>query len=406
VIGGLHFPVLRLLLLCVWGRLLVGIPTKGRFLPGGLTTFDKVFVAWVISSVITFTLLWAYMGAFINKLGFMFNAFGIYFFFRHVLRTHEDAVRLVRALAIICALIGVLMVIEQTTDRNLLSSFGQPAKPDIRVGRIRSQGPFMHSIIAGTVGAMLIPVFFGLWWTSRKSRVYAGIGVIAGTIMTITSASSTPIIGYAAGVAGTFMWPLRRRMRQIRWAVVGVLIALQMVMKAPVWALIARVDITGGSTGYHRFELVDNFIRHFGDWWLVGTRDNAKWGFDMWDTCNWYVSAGESGGLIGLALFIAIIVLSFANVGRCLRSKSSESNTKHFAWSLGAALFGLSISFIGIAFFDQSTVFLYVLLAMITNSAAIARQAKLQPASAALPKPDSAKSRYCGFSTEPTRFVS
>ena len=35
--------------------------------------------------------------------------------------------------------------------------------------------------------------------------------------------------------------------------------------------------------------LVDQCIRHLGDWWLLGVKNFDKWGFDMWDTSNQYV---------------------------------------------------------------------------------------------------------------------
>jgi hypothetical protein len=380
IVGGLHFMILRIILLCAWMRLLVGMGGGMRFLPSGLTTFDKVFMAWVVSCVITYTILWADTAALIYKLGFLYNAFGIYFLFRHVVRTRQDVVRLVRTLAIICAVIGVLMSIEQVTGQNALSIFGLPVQSEIRAGRIRSQGPFLHSIIAGTTGAILIPVFVGLWQSSRKSRVYAVIGVIAATLMTITSASTTPVAAYLAGVGAICMWPLRRHMRQIRWAVAGLLLGLHLVMKAPVWALIGRLNLVGGSTSWHRFALLDNFISRFTEWWLVGTRDSPKWGYDMWDSVNWYVASGISGGLIGLVLFVAIIAVSFRSVGRHIRSKNSESGARRFAWCLGAALFAAAISFIGIALFDQSIVLWYAVLAMIVTSTATVRAAEPQPA--------------------------
>ena len=40
---------------------------------------------------------------------------------------------------------------------------------------------------------------------------------------------------------------------------------LHLVMNGPVWSLIARVDLTGSSSSYHRYYLLDNCIRHFSD---------------------------------------------------------------------------------------------------------------------------------------------
>src|SRR5208282_2313841 len=101
----------------------------------------------------------------------------------------------------------------------------------------------------------------------------------------------------------------------VRWALVVTLTALHLVMKAPVWALIARVDMTGSSTGYHRYMLIDNCIRHFSDWWLLGYKDYNNWGSFMFDMCNEYVYVAVMGGLITLILFLTVLTRSFAAVG-------------------------------------------------------------------------------------------
>jgi hypothetical protein len=95
------------------------------------------------------------------------------------------------------------------------------------------------------------------------------------------------LIGSIVGLAS---WRLRKSMRTIRWAFVMVLVGLQMVMKAPVWALIARVDLTGSSSAYQRYQLVDMTIRHFTAWCLIGTPDYVNWGWDSWDLCNQFAA--------------------------------------------------------------------------------------------------------------------
>jgi len=97
----------------------------------------------------------------------------------------------------------------------------------------------------------------------------AALGIVAALTITITSRTSTAMSALVAAIIGVAMWPLREKMRLVRWSIVVTLVGLHLVMKAPVWSLIARVDIVGGSTGWHRFKIVDNFIRHFWDWWLL-----------------------------------------------------------------------------------------------------------------------------------------
>src|ERR1035438_4426749 len=152
-------------------------------------------------------------------------------------------------------------------------------------------GAFQHSITAGVFGATLLPLFL-LLWKNGKAKLMAAVGLLGCTVMTICSNSSTPLLGWAAGVGVICLWPVRKQMRVVRRGLAVTLVVLHLVMKAPVWFLIARIDLTGGSSGYHRAELVDNFIRHFTEWWLIGTDNAGNWGWDLWDQQNQYVQTG------------------------------------------------------------------------------------------------------------------
>ena len=99
------------------------------------------------------------------------------------------------------------------------------------------------------------------------------------------------------------LWPFRKQMRLIRWAIVIALAMLAITMKARLWYVLARIDFAGGSTGWDRAFLIDTFTRHFADWWLIGSHPNVNWGWDMWDQCNQFVSEGETGGLVALTCF-------------------------------------------------------------------------------------------------------
>lgn len=370
VVLGLHFMLLRIAILAAWLKLVSQAVPVRKLVPGRLVAIDKLILLWVTCGAVTYTILWADLGALVVKIGFLFNALGCYFLFRHYLQSPTEQRRLMRTFAIISAIIAVLMTVEQVTGHNLLSIFGSPAEAAIRNGRIRSQASFAHSITAGVCGAILLPLFVGLW-QDRKSRVFGALGIASATIMTITSASSTPVAAYLAGIVGLAAWRFRKRMQLVRRGTVAVLVFLQIVMKAPVWALIGRIDFAGGSTGWHRFMLVDQFIHRFGEWWLIGTRDNGEWGLNMADTVNWYVSSGISGGLVGFMLFIGIIVYGFKGVGRSLAKLPRRTASEGFStWCLGASLFAGMISFFGITLFDQSVVVWYALLAMIAGASA------------------------------------
>jgi hypothetical protein len=277
------------------------------------------------------------------------------------------------------------MLNEQRTGQNVFGMFGGHRSDglplsvsSVRDGKIRAEGPFRIYLDAGVFGATLLPLFLWLW-QERKSRSTAAVGIIASTIMAWASSSSTPLMAYAGTVVALALWGFRNQMRPIRWALVAALVALHLVMKAPVWALIARVDLTGSSSGYQRFQLIDQSIRHFGDWWLVGARDYDTWGWSLWDLTDQYVLCAIQGGLATLALFIAMIAWGFQKVGRARKLVKGDRKQEWRLWCLGAALFAYVLAFFGIGMGSQMQVAWFALFAIILASTFDAQQVVRAP---------------------------
>jgi hypothetical protein len=341
---------------------------KWNVFSGGVNSIDKLLILLSITSAVAGVLLFQNTQAFIFQLGALYSVFGIYFLLRCLIRDHEDVVRSIRVLAFIVAVLGGLMMFERVTATNpyklLEGARAQNyAQEMLRDGRIRAMGSFAQPIPAGMFGAVALPLFFGVWLAEKRHRLSAGMGIVGAAAMVIASNSFTPMFGLLAGLFGLCLWPVRGWMRTIRWGIVGMLVSLQMVMKAPVWALITHLDISGSS--YHRFQLIDQCIHHFGEWWLIGTSANANWGWDMWDLANQYVEKAVTGGLLALICFIAIIVYGFKYLGEARRA-ATDKNQALFFWALGSALFANTMAFFGISLFDQSIVGWYLLLAFIS----------------------------------------
>jgi hypothetical protein len=169
------------------------------------------------------------------------------------------------------------------------------------------------------------------------------------------------------------MWPLRRNMRLIRRGAIVALICLNFVMKAPVWFVLARVDVFSGSTGYHRALLIDSAIKNLKDWWLIGSKSTAAWEDEdqhLFDVTNQYLVVGSEGGLISMLLFIWIIARSFRYVG--LSEQTAEEwerppSEQFLIWGLGASLFAHVVSYMSVSYFDQNIVNWYLLLAIIAT---------------------------------------
>jgi hypothetical protein len=371
VLGGLHFTVARILLSVGCIRLLLVKAKEGR---AGMrwTALDKVFIAYCLSSSVMFFLLWGEIGALVNRLGFLYNAFGLYFFARCFVRDERDLDRLAKTFAWVMIVLGVMMLNEQLTGRNVFSIFGGvPEITAMRDGKLRSQGPFVHPLTAGAVGAVMFPLCFGLGWQKGKNRALAAAGCVASVAVAVCSMSSTSYFALAGGWFGLAMWPLRRHLAWFRRGTVAVLLGLHLVMKAPVWGLIARIDLTGSSSSYHRFLLVDQFIRRFGEWWLFGTQGTYNWGWDMWDTINTYVAQGTDGGLLTFVLFIALITVAFRQLGIARKASTSVPEHARRLWILGSMLFAHTVAFWGIGYFDQSAVVWYAGLAMMATAVSV-----------------------------------
>jgi hypothetical protein len=278
------------------------------------------------------------------------------------------------------------MLVEKATGKNLFYIFGGvPMFSQIREGSVRCQGSFGHPILAGTFGATSLPFFIALWFRDEGSKMLPIIGFIAATIIAVTPASSGPAMAYLFAIIAMLMWRFREHMRAIRWGILIALISLHMAMKAPVWYLIGKLGHLIGGSGWHRSDLIDSFIHHFSEWWLIGTTYTRHWmptgvlySPDQTDITNQFIRVGVDGGMVTLILFIAVIVLCFRGVGQALKAAKNEPFAiRIILWAMGAALVAHIASFISVRYFDQIIVFWYLLLAMISTASCLFMEKRL-----------------------------
>jgi hypothetical protein len=374
-LGGLHLFVTRILILVGWIRVNASKVTDGK---NGAARYslDKIFLLWAIFRAASFLIRYPQVGAFINQAGFLIDVLGGFFLIRALVQDDEDVQRIIKVLAAVAIVLAVTMSYEEVKGVNIFGIIGRsPVIPEVRNGFVRAQGPFEHALLAGTFAATLLPLFFWLWKSGRSKLLgLAGMGAV--TIIPFITQCSTPILAYGAAVFGICFWPFRKLMRLVRWGIVGSLIGLQLVMKANVWWIIQHLDVVGGSSGWHRAELVDEFLRHFFDWWLVGTSNNASWGHMTWDICNQYVAEGETGGLITFGLFVAVICVGFKWLGVARKSVEGDTKKEWYYWALASALFAHVIAYFGISYFDQTRFSWYTLLVVISVATAPVRSAE------------------------------
>jgi hypothetical protein len=361
-LGPISLPIYRMVLAAGVLRILLR-----REAPAGpLNAIDKLVIAW--SAWVLFASLyhvWEPGSGPVYASGYVFNISVAYFLVRIWCRGPEECVNLIKAVALLLVPVAAAMVLEHTSHRNIFSVFGGvPEGVYFRDGAIRSQGPFQHPILAGTVGAVCFPLMLGIW---ARARIIASIGLAACMTMTIASASSGPLMSLMFGIAAVSMWQWRSWMRVVRYGALCAYLLLELVMSRPAYYIISKIDLTGSSTGWHRSRLIEASIDHLSEWWLFGTDRTVHWmGISNWndrhaDITNYYISIGVVGGLAALLLVVFMLGIAFSWVGRLVRQGVFEVPHDRFVvWCLGAGLFAHAVTSLSTAYFDQSVVFFWL----------------------------------------------
>lgn len=360
VVFGLDFNLIRILILLGWLRVVI----KKENSQFQMKQIDWILLFWSISSFATYVMLRGSFSAFVHKLGYSIDSIGMYFLFRCLIRDFEDAKNLASSLLYLSLPVAFFLMLEKNTGHNIFSVFGGvPEFTDIRNGKLRAQGAFAHSILAGCFWVTQLPLFIAmLWQGARKWLVVCAL--IASILIVYACASSTPVAGLGAVLVGFLFWSMRKKMKYVVYSGLITLITLHVGMKAPVWHLVSRIDFVGGSTGYHRYLLIDQAIQRFSEWWLFGALSTAHWGWFLFDTANMYVNEAVRGGISTLVLFVLVIVVAFRDVGRII-DNTSLSSLQIFGWALGVSLFTHCIVFIAVSYFGQIIVVWFMLLACI-----------------------------------------
>lgn len=371
----LDFNFVRLLILVGWLRLVL----RREWVNLRWIVLDTVFVAWVGVSGFTYVALHG-SSAIVFQLGHAYDAIGAYLFFRCVIRSWRDIRQLAIGVAVLSVPVAVVFGIEWATAHNMFSVFGGvPEITKLRQGQLRCQGAFPHPILAGTFWASQLPLIALLWWSDRRFRPLVVVGLLAGLFIVIACASSTPIGAVVCGFIGIAFFACRSWMRLIRWGVLFGVILLHFIMNKPVWHLISRIDLVGGSTGWHRYKLIDQAINRISEWWFLGTETTAHWGHNLSDVTNQFVLQGIRGGLLGLLLFVSIVFIAFAYVGRIRARACNSLSDEMVVWLLGVTLFVHVSAFMAVSYFAQIAIVWYLAVAMVGSMMA-ARDVAMSPA--------------------------
>ena len=280
---------------------------------------------------------------------------------RCFVRSHDDLVRVFKITVVLIIPVSLAMAYERLYCYNFFSCMGGvPALSTLREGKIRAQGPFLHSILAGTIGASCIPISVCLWYL--RNRTIAIAGIIAGTGMAYVANSSGAMLSFAFGIISLVLWPMRFRMRTVRYLMLAGIVLTDLSMKAPIWWIFDKVSGIMGGTGYHRSMLIDAAVLHFKEWWLIGTTYTTHWmpyhppsTPTMVDFTNHFLWEGVNGGLVTMILFLVIIVRAFRENGKALRLAAGVGRERELTvWALGCCMVVHLAASFSVAYFDQT----------------------------------------------------
>ncbi len=383
MLGGLNLQIFRMLLIAGFIRTFV----RGERLPWGLNPIDKLVLAWSV---------WILFASFFHEkvdgsgpeyaLGEILNIAVTYFIFRRLIRNLDDIRAIAKCLPIILVPVATAMAYERVTGFNLFSVFGGVSEiASIRNGDYRASGPFRSYILAGTVGSTCFPLSVFLFKT-HTTRALLGCG--ACVIMVLASDSSGPLMSLFFAIGALLLWFKPGLPRLARLAAIPAYIMLDIVMYNRPYYLMDKIDLSGGSTGRHRAELIDKAITYFNEWWLFGTDYTRHWmrfgvsySDKHADITNYYIAHGINGGFLLVIFIFLMLYISFAGIGKAYDALTiDQTNDRALIWCMGASLFAHAATSISVSYFDQSVVFFWMTLAICSFIWSYGRQVRDLPA--------------------------
>jgi hypothetical protein len=355
----MDFPFLRLLVLAALFR---AYGYRNDAYPIRRLRPDQLIWCWGLWSILSQALLYGTIAAAVTRAGYLIDAIGAYYVGRIYTsgpKSLENLIRLVRNLVCFSA---AFFLFERFTGRNMFAAFGGvPFETIVREGRLRCQGPFPHAILAGVFWTLFLPWIWAQYKNTPDKKTGYLIGLAAVFVIVGNTASSTPAGTLLMALLGIALFKFRGKVSAMKWASLLALFLLHIAMEKPVWHLLARVDLAGGSTGWHRYFLIDRAIANFDDWWLFGTKDPGSWGRQLFDVTNQFILEGVRGGFLGLFFYVWFIMACFSQFGLGIKKADDVKDTR-LIWASGVFLFASCISFLGVSFFGQTVPVFYLML--------------------------------------------
>jgi hypothetical protein len=357
IIMGLDFTVLRILVAAGVARIFV----RNENVMIHWNKFDYLVFMWVICGAFVYSIQWMTGRAIINRCGVLFDVIGLYWLFRKTVRSWDDVKTAINFYAICIIALAPFVAMEWMSGDNPFGALGRVTTL-IRDEEYRCQAAFPHSIMLGLFCAILMPLFVG-FARMGKTRILYVLATAALLFIIAATRSSTPILTFAAVIFLLCMYGFRKFAYAAGWAFLVTIVGLHILMNKPVWHLFARINVLGSSTGWHRFNIIDQAIKHFSQWAILGCKDTNSWGWGLGDVTNQFVLEGVRGGFVTLFLFILMLSVGLKNIlNICLHERQRAK--RFMLWSIFVMMLAHCISFLGSSYFGQITMLYYMSLSI------------------------------------------
>src|SRR6202040_3517478 len=136
LVGGLHFFVIRIIILAVSVRIFVSMFTSPEGAFGNRwSTLDTIFILWALFRALAGILVFSFnSSAIVYQGGFLLDALGGYFALRYLIRDDDDIYKAIRVFAVISVIIAGCMLFEKFHQVNVFGLLGGVrAAPEVRL---------------------------------------------------------------------------------------------------------------------------------------------------------------------------------------------------------------------------------------------------------------------------------
>jgi len=336
-----------------------------------MNSIDRLFIFYnVLGAVVYILASQNKAGAFIFKSGNFVDSVVLYVVLRNAISS-KDSLRLIVKTFSICVIVLLPFIIfEYYSASNLFALLGRSAI-SMRNGEIRTSATFSHAILFGSFAAALVPIL----WAKYKSSGGMGrlVVVICCVFFVYTSSSSGPIVVLAGVIFFLFFFRWKQYSRQLFWLSLTAATIIHFVRESPIWHLLyVRISVKSGSTGWHRYLLVEAAVKEFWNWWLLGYGDlGPQWHSKYWsythatftDVTNHYLLVGVRGGVFTMLLFVLLCYKVVKTLGACSQYQDSVEE-QWLWWGFAVMMLAHCISFLSVAYFGQITMLLYLSIAV------------------------------------------